>query len=126
MRDLDLSPINRTPGALRSFLGVGTPVKVVLEPGDMTRYVLLITPLRDAFPEFGIPRDAIDEYLLVTYLSDRGGPSVWIRSQGPYGTHDTSGLSSNVHTQRILAEFLSRLLSDDPWREVDWTLPRLP
>lgn len=48
-REMNPEPINIPLAAVRTYLMGGMPVKVILEPGDGTKYVLAIIPDQGSF-----------------------------------------------------------------------------
>jgi hypothetical protein len=67
------------------------PVMVLLEPGDATRYTLLLVPtwareVRGQLAHYGVPEDEAHRYLLVTKLDgDHSGQMAWAsKDVGPW------------------------------------------
>lgn len=107
-RLLDLHPVDDQPHLLHGAHLAGHPYRVVLEPGDATRYDLLFVPIRDAWRP-----DALDphgDHVLVVSLNlaMRNTPPVvdlrW--APGPYDFSDTF----TGYTAEILAAFCGLLV----------------
>lgn len=110
-----LEPINVTMAAVIRTLRLGEPIVVILEPGDATRYTLLLVPLRHNVSPylqgFGIQPWEANNYLFVSKLSTDECPGTWVPF-GPgqrVGTHDVTELSSNDWSQRFLSWWLTNL-----------------
>lgn len=115
-REMKVEPTNmRLADVVQRLDGDGLPVVVNLEPGDATRYVLLLTPCWSTWMQnelgcFGIPSD--DSWMLVTKV-DQSGPmaSVWIPLEGgELGLWNVEKLSNkNKWTATILRWWLEEL-----------------
>jgi hypothetical protein len=113
MRTLDLRPTNTTISDAATELLAGRAVGVVLRPGDMTEYRLLIAPCWERqFAEAagGGVGDGGD-YLLVS--TQWAAPYALTRHAVPSYIAEKVGLG-NLHTGEVIAGFLRNL-----WRALD-------
>ena len=81
---MSAKPLNVSLTELARRLHQGEPAVVILEPGDATRYRLLITScwaqgIRNELADVGIPARATNEYLLVTKFDGHLGDA-WFAS----------------------------------------------
>ncbi len=111
------TPINMAMSEVVGTLRLNEPVAVILEPGDATRYTLLLVPMRpgdSVSPHlgwYGIPEEEADNYLFVSNLSDSECPGTWVPF-GPgriVGTYDVTELSKNEWSQKLIAWWLTNL-----------------
>ena len=114
---MNSTPINMAISEVVGNLRLNEPVVVILEPGDATRYTLLLVPMRQGdsvsphLGSMGIPEEVADTYLFVSNLSDSECPGTWV----PYGlgiqvgTYDVTELSRNEWSQRLIAWWLTNL-----------------
>lgn len=111
------TPINVAMSEVVGTLRLNEPILVSLEPGDATRYTLLLVPIRrgdHVSPHLGwigIPEESADNYLFVSNLSADGCPGTWV-PYGPginVGTYDVSDLSRNEWSQRLISWWLTNL-----------------
>lgn len=104
----DLAPVGRnTATELLNWLRHGRSVGWTLEPGDMTRYGLVLTPLggmRDLCQAVGGGVGDGSEYILVTYTGGlEMGHGSQVVTQWCHHTHLMGSLTDNDHTARIVA-----------------------
>ena len=96
----------------------GMPQVVILEPGDATRYTLLLMPLQamssvtDHLGEFGIEPYRAHEYMYVARLDVENCPGTWV----PFGENrlverwNVEPLGNqNVWSERVIAWWLTEL-----------------
>lgn len=81
-RPMIAEPVNVPLWKMARILVEGRPVVAILEPGDATRYTLLITPVwagevREHLGSLGILEDSAAEYLHISKLDDLGGNESW-------------------------------------------------
>ena len=114
---MQVEPINVSLSEVAGTLRLNEPVVVILEPGDATRYHLLLVPLRlgdfvsGHLGDFGIQASEADNYLFVSKLSGYECPGTWV-PYGPdraVGTHDVTELANNEWSRVLLAWWLSNL-----------------
>ena len=114
-KTMKFEPINVTISEVVSTLGFNQPIVVTLEPGDATRYVLLLVPIRDGdsvshhLGFIGI--NSRDDYLFVSYLSSRECPGTFVPF-GPHGSVDTYNvdeLTENEWSRIFLSWWLTNL-----------------
>lgn len=115
---LKWEPSNVTERELLDFLAEAKPAVVVLEPGDMTRYMLLLTPvdrkgIRECLGSIGIPRDVAGRYLHVTKLASdpRGQGWAWVPwiDGVEIEVRDVAEIHANQWTQQVFAWWLTEL-----------------
>jgi hypothetical protein len=116
-RPMEFVPINVLPSRMLQLLHQGTPQVVILEPGDATRYTLLLLPLdlgdnvSAHLDSVGIPPNSCDEYLFVSALSDQLSRGEWLPF-GPgrtVGTYDLVNISTNEWSREFLAWWFTEL-----------------
>ena len=116
-RPMAFAPINVSVLHLIQTLHKGTPQVVVLEPGDATRYMLLLLPLdlgdevSSYLGDLGIPAAEADRYLFVSKLSHDVCLGTWVPF-GPdvhVGTYDVTDLTPNEWSRELLAWWLTHL-----------------
>ena len=114
---MKVEPINATMKEVVESARCGEQQVVILEPGDGTRYHLLLLPMRGTdlvsphLQSFGIQEEDAERYLFVSYLHGDDCPGTWVPF-GPgrkIGTHDVVWLSDNDWSQRFLAWWLTNL-----------------
>lgn len=76
--EMQVEPINIPLTEVAQLLKEGDPVVVILEPGDATRYRLLIVPcwscsVGGRLGDIGIPLGKETDYLMVTKFDNYGG-----------------------------------------------------
>ena len=108
-------PINVAISEVVGTLRLNEPIVVMLEPGDATRYVLLLVPMRkgdSVSPHLGfIGISPGDDYLFVSYLSSRECPGTFV----PFGpdesadTYDVDELTKNEWSRIFLSWWLTNL-----------------
>ncbi len=111
-------PINMAISEVVGTLRLNEPVVVILEPGDATRYTLLLVPMRRGdsvsphLQGFGIQASEADRYLFVSKLSGDECPGTWVPF-GPLfskvGVHDVTELTDNDWSQMFLSWWLTNL-----------------
>ena len=115
-RPMAFAPVNVPVLHLIQMLHVGSPQVVSLEPGDATRYTLLLLPLTLGeigahLDAIGIPTSEADRYLFVSKLSCDECPGTWI----PYGpdvtvsAHHVTELSTNEWSRELLSWWFTGL-----------------
>ena len=122
-REMKLEPVNRSLKECRDFIKMDEPQVVILEPGDGTRYTLLLTPvacegIARHLGDFGIPYSARGKYYLLTKLSDRQSLSCWIRITQHIDVYDVEHITENRWTRIFIAWWLNEVF-DHEW-EVDY------
>lgn len=113
MKTLDLAPRNTTIAEAAATLLDGYAVGIVLEPGDMTVYRILIAPCwTPAFAPLagGGIGDGSDYLLVATQFV---GHYPIVRLAAPSYVADKVG-RGNAHTGEVVAGFLDLL-----WKEID-------
>lgn len=117
-RQMSAEPSNVSMANLVALLASGRTVYVCLEPGDETRYDLLITPFasirRDDFDGKGLPTWNPDEpHLVVTRLVDLRpayGAVIWPGCwDGEHAALATYGKAINEWTHELLTWWFARL-----------------
>jgi hypothetical protein len=107
----DLAPVGKhTARELLAMLKEGKSTGWTLEPGDMTRYGLVLTPLegrRDLCQAVGGGVGDGQDFILVTYTGglDMGHGSQVV-TKWAHPSHLHGALTANDHTARILAGFM--------------------
>ncbi len=114
-RLMEFAPTNVTGLGVIQSLHRKIPQVVVLEPGDATRYILLMVPLganiAPYLDDYGIPSWEANSYLFVSKLSGEECLGTWI----PFGpgrvvdTHNVEPLSSNEWSRQFLAWWFTSL-----------------
>lgn len=114
-KPMTFDPINMDVERMIQLLHQGTPQVVNLEPGDATRYDLLLLPLNlDVglyLGNHGIEPHTYGGYLFVSWLSDEVCPGTWV----PFSVDmmvdvwDVAGLSNNGWSRQLLAWWLTSL-----------------
>lgn len=110
-KELSLEPINISMDEVVKELQHGETVYVILEPGDATRYELLITPL------WGWQRRMVPlgeqkpwRWLLVTRMNQSENNHPSIRIQRGFWIGELEPLTrNNIHTHAIFAWWLCKL-----------------
>lgn len=116
--EMKLAPVNLPYDDVISALRGNAPVVVILEPGDATRYTLLLQPVAMPFiggylGAFGIPAYDADRYLLVTRLGSQGMRTVWLPlHDGPIAEHHVAGLTANEWSRALYAWWLRHVQRD--------------
>lgn len=114
---MKVEPINATMKEVVESARCGEQQVVILEPGDATRYHLLLLPMLDTdlvsphLQSFGIQPEDAHKYLFVSKLSGNECPGTWVPF-GPgqkVGTHDVTELTTNEWSQVLLAWWLTNL-----------------
>jgi len=116
-RPMTFTPINVSLTHLIATLHQNVPQVVILEPGDATRYTLLLVPLNLGddvsahLDAVGIPSDAADGYLFVSKLDTHECPGTWIPfgSGLTVGTYDLPALTGNAWSCELLAWWFTHL-----------------
>lgn len=114
-RPMAFDPINTTIEKVVQLLFRGTPQVVALEPGDATRYTLLMVPLGNDVAPFldsvGIPPESGGNYLFVSALSDQLSRGEWLPFGAglTVGTYDLANISENPWSQEFLAWWFTTL-----------------
>ena len=110
------APINVSVTDMIRLLRQGVPQVVILEPGDATRYTLLLLPLDHDnvgayLDSVGIREEAAERYLFVAKLSYDECPGTWVPfgPGGHVGTYDVTELSDNGWSHELLAWWLTNL-----------------
>lgn len=112
-RPMRWDPINVSPERIQACLDVDEPVVVQLEPGDATRYTLMLvpSPVMPWLRGFGIPETEADLWLLVVKLASDGRRDGWAwvpwRPGAEVGTHDVAELDQNEWSQELLSWWLT-------------------
>jgi hypothetical protein len=110
MLELDYNPTNVGMNELAFRIGQGIPARVILEPGDATRYEFLIIPQSgksgDTFT--GNSRD----HLVVVRQTSSDLTACHVRKQkGDYWPGDFHAISnSNEHSANVMAGFFKHLM----------------
>ncbi len=112
-RAMNREPENVSFDYASATVAAGQPIVVVLEPGDATRYRLLIVPCWNAevdgggnLSDIGIPSKAAREFLMVTQFDDLGG-MMFFASRN-VGEHDL-GAIKNEWTRTLLTWWVNQL-----------------
>ncbi len=115
-KPMTFEPINTTVEQLITGLLCGEPQAVVLEPGDMTRYTLLLVPLTGDgvaphLSGIGVPESEVSTYLFVSKLGADPCRGAFVPMYPGYtvSAHSTAPLSDNTWTQELLAWWFTRL-----------------
>lgn len=106
-------PVNVHPEQIVDAIRDGDPVVVILEPGDATRYHLLIVPawadkVRDQLGAYGIPVRVAEGTLIVTKLSQEGGNTFW--AQTHVNEYDLADAIQNEWSRILLSWWLREYL----------------
>ncbi len=114
---MEVQPINVRLSEVVGTLRLNEPIVAILEPGDATRYTLLLVPMRVGdgvspyLQGFGIQQEDADRYLFVSKLSGYECPGTWVPFviDRPVGVHDVTELTDNPWSQQLLAWWLTNL-----------------
>lgn len=113
---MEFDPINVTIREVMRTLRLERAQVVILEPGDATRYTLLLVPITGTgvsphLDAFGIMPSEAHKYLFVSKLSGYECPGTWVPfgSGLTVGTHDVTELSTNGWSQELLAWWFTSL-----------------
>lgn len=110
-------PINMGITEVAAMLRLNQPVVAILEPGDATRYTLLLVPIGDGdqvspyLGWLGIQEEDADNYLFVSNLHPEECPGTWVPF-GPgveVGIYDVTDLSKNEWSRNLIAWWLTEL-----------------
>lgn len=109
---MNLAPINVSTIMMKNTLMNGHPIRVVLEPGDATRYELLL------IPQSGEPYDTFtgnsDTHIII--VRNTGGTLSAVNTTlhaGEYWPGQFAPISNNnEHTQDVIAEFMAFLMKE--------------
>ncbi|KKN88120.1 hypothetical protein LCGC14_0251920 [marine sediment metagenome] len=114
-KPMTFDPTNISVLRVVQLLYRGTPQVVILEPGDATRYVLLLVPLGTGIApylgDYGILSRESNQYLFVSKLAGEECLGTWI----PFGqdrvvrTHNVVPLSNNEWSRQFLAWWFTSL-----------------
>ena len=116
-RPMEFLPINVLPSHLIRLFHQGLPQTIILEPGDATRYTLLLLPLGLGdnvgahLDAIGIPPSEADHYIFVSKLSCDECLGTWLPF-GPgveVGTYDVVELTTNEWSREFLAWWFTEL-----------------
>lgn len=115
--EMTFAPINVPVADMLRLLHQGVPQVVILEPGDATRYTLLILPLDRGdnvvthLQAIGIQEEDAERYLFVSKLSCNECPGTFVPfgPDVPVGTYDVLELTENEWSRRLLAWWLTTL-----------------
>jgi hypothetical protein len=119
---LNLRPINLSVEEMTGLLHQGNPVRVILEPGDTTRYEFLIVPLVGQLAGTGATVEGSYAFVPVRGHMKQGTfIAVWPNMEPPVA-HFTGLLS--YHTSSVIAAFFHCLLAE--MREVFSTPTEVP
>ncbi len=114
-KEMQFAPINVDLDELIPEINGGNPAVVILEPGDATRYVLLLVPLSIGIAPhlrgFGIPSAEASNYIFVSKLSGEDCQGTWIPfgQKVVVGTWHVDSLSGNSWSQEFLAWWFTEL-----------------
>lgn len=104
-------PVNISVDEIQLRLRAVTPVRVILEPGDATRYELVLVP------QSGSPKDTVTgnsplHLIVVRAIGGSTLSAVVIQMyKGEYWPGQFAPISNNnEHTQNVLAEFFGFLM----------------
>lgn len=117
-REMKSEPSNYTLEQVAGLLHHYTSsVIAILEPGDATRYILLIVPawsnhVQNHLNSFGIPDRAVRDYLIAVNLDDRGGRAFY--ATGWVGPWDLIDSITNEWSRELLAWWFQCL-----WEEIE-------
>lgn len=106
---MKLEPTNIGMDRLVLTLYEGNPAVVQLEPGDATRYCLLIVPawspeVKGSLDMFGIPSEHCSRYLLVTKMNGLKGTMGFVPlNDGVLVEHHFDEIVTNFWSMRLLA-----------------------
>ena len=116
-KKMEFVPVNVLPSDMIRLIHQGVPQVVILEPGDATRYTLLLIPLDRGdnvvghLDSIGIQGEDAERYLFVSKLSPDACPGTFVPF-GPdatVGTYDVLDLTSNEWSRELLAWWLTSL-----------------
>lgn len=113
---MKFEPINVSIEAVLSCIAAHEPQVVILEPGDATRYTLLLVApgapcVSGELRGIGIPLSEADHYLFVSKITSLECPGTFVpfgRGQ-VVGFQDVTELSSNEWSQRFLSWWFTSL-----------------
>lgn len=117
-KEMKFEPVNRPSAQVLRLIKTGVPQVVILEPGDATRYMLLIVPLINMeagnhIRDIGIPFSEAANYIFVSKLSREECQGTWIQvgENQQVGVWSTAPLSPNTWSQKLLAWWFTTLYS---------------
>ena len=114
-KPMTFDPINVSVLRVVQLLYQDTPQVVILEPGDATRYILLLVPLgtniAPYLSDYGIPSRESTQYLFVSKLTDEECLGTWIPfgQDRVVGTYNVVPLSNNEWSRQFLAWWFTSL-----------------
>lgn len=114
---MTFAPVNVPVVDMIRLLHQGVAQVVILEPGDATRYTLLIFPLDRGdnvsahLDAIGIRGEDAHRYLFVSKLSPDECPGTFVLfgADVPVGTYDVVELTENEWSRELLAWWLTTL-----------------
>ncbi len=111
---MKVDPINRPMEEVRKLILARKPQVVILEPGDKTRYLLLLVPLTESvvgqhLHDFGIAPERAYEYLFVSRLNAKRSTGVWVPTNYPVRPDQIRCLVQNLWTEKLIAWWLTEL-----------------
>lgn len=119
-KDLHNEPENTSLEELRKVLYIRQPTMAVLEPGNATRYMILLVPCdsitHPSLSSFGIPPHTRYTYCFVSLLTDYQCLGTWVPTDREVDVHDVEDLSNNPWTREIIAWWLNELFLNGMWR----------
>lgn len=101
-RPLTMGPVNITLAQVAALLDARRPVRVVLEPGDATRYEFLLVPLVGQLAGTGGYDDGALAHIPVNHWNDSS--LMALQPQFSAGPFDFQAYA-NGHTRLVMAEF---------------------
>lgn len=106
-------PINTIMLTVADALIAKQPIVVILEPGDATRYMFMVTPCTAMFVDdhlrsIGVPWDKAKDYVILTRINSPGASCV-VRISTEVFEWDFEGYSNNQHTRQVLAWWFNLL-----------------